>query len=82
MTFLRGRLLSAFQNFAPKRLQSNGVQRMMRKWYGLGTLETGNLADVVAVPGDPVENIRQTELVFSEMKESVIYKNARAAAAH
>ncbi|MGC1489883.1 MAG: amidohydrolase family protein, partial [Candidatus Acidiferrum sp.] len=48
----------------------------------IGTLEAGKLADVVAVPGDPVENIRQTEHVFFVMKEGVIYKNDRAAAAH
>lgn len=48
----------------------------------LGTLETGKLADVVAVPGDPVENIRQTEHVFFVMKEGVVYKNDRGAAAH
>jgi imidazolonepropionase-like amidohydrolase len=34
----------------------------------------------VAVPGDPVENIRQTEHVVFVMKEGVIYKNERAAA--
>jgi imidazolonepropionase-like amidohydrolase len=48
----------------------------------VGTLEPGKLADVVAVPGDPVENIRQTEHVFFVMKEGVIYKNDRAAATH
>ncbi|HTQ60053.1 MAG TPA: amidohydrolase family protein [Candidatus Solibacter sp.] len=48
----------------------------------IGTLEAGKLADVVAVPGDPVENIRQTEHVFFVMKEGVIYKNERAMAAH
>jgi imidazolonepropionase-like amidohydrolase len=48
----------------------------------IGTLEPGKLADVVAVPGDPVENIRQTEHVFFVMKEGVIYKNDRATAAH
>jgi imidazolonepropionase-like amidohydrolase len=48
----------------------------------LGTLEIGKLADVVAVPGDPVENIRQTEHVFFVMKEGVIYKNDRGPAAH
>lgn len=48
----------------------------------IGTLETGKLADVVAVPGDPVENIRQTEHVFFVMKEGVIYKNERATASH
>ena len=46
----------------------------------IGTLESGKLADVVAVPGDPVENIRQTEHVFFVMKEGVIYKNDRVAA--
>src|SRR5579859_374608 len=48
----------------------------------IGTLETGKLADVVAVPGDPVENIRQTEHVFFVMKEGVIYKNDRGTTAH
>jgi len=48
----------------------------------LGTLEAGKIADVVAVPGDPVQNIRQTEHVFFVMKEGVIYKNDRGATSH
>jgi imidazolonepropionase-like amidohydrolase len=44
----------------------------------LGTLEANKIADVVAVPGDPTENIRQTEKVFFVMKEGVIYRNDRA----
>ena len=44
----------------------------------IGTLEAGKLADVIAVPGDPVENIRQTEHVLFVMKEGIIYKNERA----
>ena len=43
----------------------------------IGTLETGKLADVVAVPGDPLQNVRQTEHVFFVMKEGIIYKNKR-----
>ena len=43
----------------------------------IGTLETGKLADVVAVPGDPLENIRQTEHVFFVMKEGVVYRNEK-----
>ena len=43
----------------------------------IGSLEAGKLADVVAVPGDPLENIRQTEHVFFVMKEGVIYRNDR-----
>jgi imidazolonepropionase-like amidohydrolase len=48
----------------------------------IGTLEPGKLADVVAVPGDPVDNIRATEHVFFVMKEGVIYKNDRGVGAH
>ena len=44
----------------------------------LGSLEPGKLADVVAVPGDPLQDIRQTEKVFFVMKEGVIYRNDRA----
>jgi imidazolonepropionase-like amidohydrolase len=43
----------------------------------IGTLENGKLADVVAVPGNPVENIRQTEHVFFVMKEGTVYKNEK-----
>jgi imidazolonepropionase-like amidohydrolase len=48
----------------------------------IGTLEPNKLADVVAVPGDPLQNIRQTEHVFFVMKEGVIHKNEKPAAAH
>jgi imidazolonepropionase-like amidohydrolase len=48
----------------------------------VGTLEVNKLADIVAVPGDPIQNIRQTELVFFVMKEGVIYKNDRVPAVH
>lgn len=44
-----------------------------------GTLETGKWADVVAVPGNPAENIRQTEKVFFVMKDGIIFRNDRAA---
>lgn len=41
----------------------------------IGTLESGKLADVVAVPGDPTQNIRQTEHAFFVMKEGMIFRN-------
>ena len=44
----------------------------------LGTLEAGKLADLVAVPGDPLQDIRQTERVFFVMKEGAVVKNERA----
>jgi imidazolonepropionase-like amidohydrolase len=43
----------------------------------VGTLETGKLADIVAVPGNPLENIRQTEHVIFVMKEGTIFKNEK-----
>jgi imidazolonepropionase-like amidohydrolase len=48
----------------------------------IGTLEPGKLADVVAVPGDPVQNIRQTEHAFFVMKQGVIFRNDTANKAH
>jgi imidazolonepropionase-like amidohydrolase len=48
----------------------------------IGTLETGKFADVVAVPGDPLQNIRQTEHVLFVMKEGVVYRNDGAPKAH
>jgi len=48
----------------------------------IGTLDVGKLADVVAVPGNPVENIRQTEHVVFVMKDGVIYRNDSGSVAH
>jgi imidazolonepropionase-like amidohydrolase len=48
----------------------------------IGTLEAGKLADVVAVPGDPTQHIRQTEHVSFVMKEGVIFRNDAPAAQH
>lgn len=44
----------------------------------VGTLEVGKLADVVAVPGNPFQDIRVTQSVLFAMKEGVIYRNDRA----
>lgn len=43
----------------------------------IGTLEAGKLADVVAVPGNPLEDIKATQSVMFVMKEGVIYRNER-----
>ncbi len=48
----------------------------------VGTLEANKFADIVAVPGNPLQNIRQTEHVFFVMKEGVIYKHEKPVAAH
>ncbi len=41
----------------------------------LGTLAAGKIADIVAMPGDPTADIRQTEKVFFVMKEGVVYRH-------
>jgi imidazolonepropionase-like amidohydrolase len=46
----------------------------------IGTLEAGKIADVVAVPGNPLENVRVTEQVLFVMKEGTVYRNDRAGA--
>jgi imidazolonepropionase-like amidohydrolase len=43
-----------------------------------GTLEPGKLADIVAVPSNPFEDIRVTQSVLFVMKEGVIYRNDHA----
>jgi imidazolonepropionase-like amidohydrolase len=48
----------------------------------IGSLDAGKLADIVAVPGNPVENIRQTEKVLFVMKDGVIYRNDRNTPQH
>ncbi len=39
-----------------------------------GSIEAGKSADIVAVPGNPVDNIHQTEKPLLVMKEGAIYK--------
>ena len=44
----------------------------------VGTLESGKIADVVAVPGNPLVDIKLTQSVFFVMKDGTIYRNDRA----
>src|SRR5581483_7556932 len=39
----------------------------------IGTLEPGKLADIVAVPGNPLDNIKVTQSVLFVMKDGTIY---------
>lgn len=41
----------------------------------LGVIEKGKLADIVAVDGDPLEDISRMEKVSFVMKDGIIYKN-------
>jgi len=45
----------------------------------VGMLKPGMLADIVAVPGNPLEHIQATQSVFFVMKGGTIYRNDRAA---
>ncbi len=45
----------------------------------LGTLEAGKEADIVAVPGNPLEDIKATQSVLFVMKDGMVYRNDRAA---
>jgi len=40
----------------------------------IGTIETGKLADIVAVDEDPIKNIKTMEKVSFVMKEGIVYK--------
>jgi imidazolonepropionase-like amidohydrolase len=42
-----------------------------------GSIEAGKWADIVAVPGNPVEDIHATERVVFVMKEGTVFKNTK-----
>ena len=44
----------------------------------VGSLAAGKLADIVAVPGDPLADIHATERVSFVMKGGVVYKGTGA----
>jgi imidazolonepropionase-like amidohydrolase len=43
----------------------------------VGSLEPGKFADVVAVPGNPLENIKVTQSVVFVMKDGTVYRDDR-----
>jgi imidazolonepropionase-like amidohydrolase len=45
----------------------------------VGSLKPGMLADIVAVPGNPVDDIKVTQQPFFVMKQGVVYRNDRSA---
>jgi imidazolonepropionase-like amidohydrolase len=48
----------------------------------VGTLEAGKLADIVAVPGNPIQDIKNTQSVLFVMKEGKLYRNDRSDMGH
>lgn len=49
--------------------------QLLRKEDQLGTIEPGKLADIVAVPGDPLSDIKAMLNVGFVMKDGKVYKN-------
>ena len=41
----------------------------------LGTLEAGKLADIIAVGGDPIDDISRLQRVTFVMKDGHVYRN-------
>jgi imidazolonepropionase-like amidohydrolase len=41
----------------------------------IGVIAPGAYADIVAVPGDPLQDIKQMQQVKFVMKDGVVYKN-------
>jgi imidazolonepropionase-like amidohydrolase len=44
----------------------------------IGALKPGLLADIVATPGNPLDDISLTQKVIFVMKDGVVYRNDRA----
>jgi imidazolonepropionase-like amidohydrolase len=52
---------------------THGAQ-LLKHEKDLGSLSAGKFADVIAVPGNPLENISLMKRVSFVMKEGVVYK--------
>ena len=55
---------------------ATSVNARIMGWEGdVGTLEAGKFADVVAVPGNPLDDITAMERVFYVMKGGVVHRS-------
>jgi imidazolonepropionase-like amidohydrolase len=59
---------------AAVRAATSGDARLFGVDSKVGTLETGKLADIIAVAGDPARDIHAMEHVVFVMKDGVVYK--------
>jgi len=51
--------------------------RLLEQQENLGSVEPGRYADLIAVRGDPLQDISELERVFFVMKGGVVYKTDR-----
>ena len=51
------------------------ASKLLRVDDRLGTLEAEKLADIIAVKGEPIDNISLMKKVAFVMKEGTVYKN-------
>lgn len=54
-----------------------GAAELLGQESNFGTLEAGKLADVVAIPGDPIADVTQVEKAFFVMKEGRVVRHDR-----
>ena len=50
---------------------------LINRSHDLGRLEPGYLADIIAVPGDPSDDITMTEDIRFVMKDGAVYSGGR-----
>ena len=51
---------------------------LIERSHDLGRLAPGYLADIIAVPGDPSEDVTRTQDVRFVMKDGTIHSNVRS----
>lgn len=60
--------------YAALRSATTSAAELLEQTANLGTLEPGKLADIVAVEGDPTQDIRVMQQVRFVMKQGVVYR--------
>ena len=54
---------------------TRNAAQLLGEWERLGSIEPGKLADIIAVEGNPLQNIYQMEKVIFVMKDGEVYKS-------
>ena len=59
---------------AALRSATSDAAQLLRMGDQVGTIETGKLADIIAVPGNPLQDVTTTEHAVFVMKDGMVYK--------